>query len=138
LTPGRISTGAKRFEDGGRLTPREDLVSVRLELLGRRRQRLLLAALLDLDLVVAGGGVPREVIRPVDDTEQLAGGHVEVSLVPVVLHLDVELPDHAGRAGRGLGVHESCGDVGEDAGLGETWTGDDFGWGFGGGGLGLE
>lgn len=119
------------------LTPREDLVRVRLELLGRRREGLLFATLLRLDLV-AGGGVPREVSRPVDDTEQLAGRHVEVCLVPIVLHLHVELPDHAGRASRGLGVHQSSRHVGEDAGLGETWTGDDFGRGLGGGGLGLE
>src|SRR5690349_4867919 len=86
LTPGRVSTARK----GERkvLTPREDLVRVRLELLGRRREGLLFATLLRLDLV-AGGGVPREVSRPVDDTEQLAGRHVEVCLVPIVLHLHV-------------------------------------------------
>jgi hypothetical protein len=89
----------------------------------------LLAALARLGveraLSLARSVAPRKVLGPIDDAQQLARRHVDIRLVPIVLHLNLHLPHHA-RLGRRLRDHQARRHAALDARLGEARAANDL------------
>ena len=99
-----------------------------------RRKWLLLSALQSVPILCS----PGNVVRPIDNPDQLARVDINISLVPILLHFNLKLPYHPGYTSINLSVHQPRGNGVDYARNTKSPSSDSLGRGFGRSGLGSE